>query len=90
MPSSSIDEVEDAEEDAVRLAYEGPTVDIALALPGSSAPNRSTVSSCTPSRTRSCAPGRPRGTEAPHALDLLLLHQDDQSPPSVRKPTRAA
>jgi hypothetical protein len=31
-PSSSIDEVEDAEEDAVCLAYEGPTVDIALAL----------------------------------------------------------
>ena len=30
------------------------------------------------------------GPKPPHALDLVLLHQDDQSPPSVRKPTRAA
>lgn len=70
--------------DAVRLACEDPTVDIALDQARELGLSRSAASSWTLSRTRSCASSE-RGPKPPHTLDLPLLHQDHQSPPSVRK-----
>ncbi|MGH8566703.1 MAG: alginate export family protein [Gammaproteobacteria bacterium] len=72
----------DEELDAVRLAYEGPKVDIALALAWELGPNRSDRILVDPEQDEVLRLIGEASWDlvAHHTLELFLLHQDDQSP----------